>query len=58
MRLVSGEEIADNLRALCDEESFTAAILLLFQLTDEFYLIFADHLKKVVNYDAKLGIFS
>ena len=42
MGLVMGKEVADHLRAFCHEEPLTTAELLLFQLTDEFDLIFTD----------------
>ena len=42
VRLIVGEEIADHLRAFCHEETFTTAVLLLFQLPDEFDLILTD----------------
>ena len=42
--LVAAQEVANDFRTLGHEAVFTLAELLLFQLTDIFYLIFANHL--------------
>ena len=41
--LILTHEVANDFRAFCHEAVFTLAELLLFQLTDIFYLIFANH---------------
>ena len=42
--LVAAQEVANDFRTLGHEAVFTLSELLLFQLTDIFYLIFANHL--------------
>ena len=46
VRLVALQKIAYHFRALGHEEAFTTAVFLLFELSDEFKLVFTDHFQK------------
>ena len=46
-------EVAHYFRTLCHKESFPFSVLLQFQRTDEFDLVFTDH---DIKFDAKIRI--